>query len=528
MKVTRRFVVHPFLFAVYPVLFLWAHNLDEVWSAREPLFLMAVSGAFAVSFLGVMAMAFRDPAKAGVAVSAFLFLFFSYGHLSAALCPKVVRLPGCEVPRDALLFPLWMVLMGAAIVSVARSKADLRGVTLMLNAAALGLTGLSAVRIGGYCLENRGVRPEAAATDSLGIVANAAPDTLRDIYYIVLDRYGSAATLEEVFGFDNSDFLDSLTGRGFYIASESRSNYLKTFLSLASTLNLEYLDHLSTVPGEDSDDKRPVYKMLRSYRVWRFLKAHGYRFLHFGSWWEPTRENPHADRNYNAPRTLPEFSMALYRSTLAYPMGSAMADSAGGTDFRRLQWERVRYKFDELAAVAAIDEPTFVFAHMLIPHDPFVFDSAGNFLSREERDRRGRRRCYVEQLIYANRRIIGLVDRLQCTPGPRPIVIIQADEGPYPEEYKRLEWRFDWRKATREQLREKTGILNAYYLPGVETGRLYPEISPVNTFRLVFDLYFSTHLDLLPDHCYAFVDDLHPYRFFEVTETVRGERGAAK
>ena len=44
-------------------------------------------------------------------------------------------------------------------------------------------------------------------------------------------------------------------------------------------------------------------------------------------------------------------------------------------------------------------------------------------------------------------------------------------------------------------------ILNAYYLPGYD-GDLYATISPVNSFRLVFNSYFGGEYDMLEDVSY--------------------------
>jgi hypothetical protein len=101
-----------------------------------------------------------------------------------------------------------------------------------------------------------------------------------------------------------------------------------------------------------------------------------------------------------------------------------------------------------------------------------------------------------------------------------PIIILQADEGPYPERYRASMRTFKWEDATDMEIKEKMGILNAYYLPGVDGSALYPRITPVNSFRLVFDLYFGTHLGLLDDVSYAYVDYSHPYRFLDVTDRV--------
>ena len=69
-------------------------------------------------------------------------------------------------------------------------------------------------------------------------------------------------------------------------------------------------------------------------------------------------------------------------------------------------------------------------------------------------------------------------------PTNSPIIIIQGDHGLFSSN---LDWRF--------------GILNAYYLPG-HNDLLYPKITPVNTFRLIFNSYFGTDYQLLPDISY--------------------------
>jgi hypothetical protein len=54
--------------------------------------------------------------------------------------------------------------------------------------------------------------------------------------------------------------------------------------------------------------------------------------------------------------------------------------------------------------------------------------------------------------------------------------------------------------------------LAAYFLPKKGTARLYPSITSVNSFRLVFNLYFGGHYELLPDVSYA--DDTEGANYF--------------
>ena len=50
--------------------------------------------------------------------------------------------------------------------------------------------------------------------------------------------------------------------------------------------------------------------------------------------------------------------------------------------------------------------------------------------------------------------------------------------------------------------------------------RHYPTITPVNSFRVVFNKYLHLNLPLLPDRNY-FAGFLHPYHFTEETKVLR-------
>ncbi len=61
---------------------------------------------------------------------------------------------------------------------------------------------------------------------------------------ILLDGYERPNKMPEVFGFDDSAFTGALESRGFRVASDSRSNYLLTALSVPSLLNMRHIGDL--------------------------------------------------------------------------------------------------------------------------------------------------------------------------------------------------------------------------------------------------------------------------------------------
>ena len=67
-----------------------------------------------------------------------------------------------------------------------------------------------------------------------------------------------------------------------------------------------------------------------------------------------------------------------------------------------------------------------------------------------------------------------------------PIIILQGDHG------------FRAVPGTNMTTEAMT-ILNAYHLPGAQPGWVYEGITPVNSFRMIFNRYFGTHYSYLPD-----------------------------
>ena len=127
---------------------------------------------------------------------------------------------------------------------------------------------------------------------------------------------------------------------------------------------------------------------------------------------------------------------------------------------------------------------------------------------------------HIGQIKYINQEIRELVDELLSQEN-LPIIIIQADEGPFPDRFQQNEVTFDWRKASTAEFQKKFRILNAMYFPDLSTEILYNSITPVNTFRLVFKEAFGADLPLLEDRSYANINYYHFFEFFEITEKVR-------
>ena len=396
----------------------------------------------------------------------------------------------------------------------------LAGMTRALNIVTALLVVFALVTIvpGEVARFGRGTTAQAA------IGGSAGPG--RDIWYLVFDRYGSASSLELQYEIDDRPFLDRLRDRGFQIVTDSHANYVKTSLSLAATLNLDYLDDLVAAQDPASDDHGPVFERLSDHAVGRFLRERGYQYVHVGSFYGPTKTSVIADRNL-PPGGPSDFVASLY-DTSALPAAAHRLGISLAAPARERHYEVGRFQLDTLDDVADDPGPAFVFAHVMIPHPPYTFASDGSFVTDEQDVGRRQAVAYGEQLTYLQTRIEALVDELLARPeAERPIIILQADEGPYPREYARNTIGYDWATASTDELEIKFGILNAMYLPGDGSPSPSTTLSSVNTFRLIFDRYFDADLPLLPDRSYTSAGKFRPYDMTEITDRLPPPRSSA-
>jgi hypothetical protein len=517
--------LHPFLFAAASVFRLYASNLRELYFSDVAAALAAALGVAFVLFLAFGSILRTLGAKASILASAALVAGLFYIEIVDA----ANRHLGIGLSPVAAL-PVILAILAFIAVAVARPRIDFTPANAVLNGIAFALFIFPAWQVASYELTaGRGSLVAKAFDDSAhaaetSLVADPAKArNTPDIYYFIFDRHGSESTLAEYYGFDNSELIDFLKAKGFYVASDSHANYLKTAHSLASTFDMRYLDFLKQDPRSKIGDWHPIYDLLKDHRVGRFLKSVGYKFVQIGAWWGPTQYNRSADENHSF--GFGEFDNQYLGKTIIPPILDAVAPAS--TYARRLQWEngqcqRVPRQIEKVKQVGERNETTFVFAHILVPHDPYAFSPDGQCLSFEKAMQRPEREGYVEQVRYANSLIKDFVSALLAKEGPKPIIIIQADEGPFPARYRSGD--LSWHEATVDELKAKMGILNAYYFPDGDYRGLEQHVTPVNTFRILFNKYFGTKLERLPDRVLAFPDVFKLYDFYDITDIVAGPR----
>ncbi len=513
MKLKMRFVfdcLHPFLFGLYPLLFLAAYNKKQLEIRYIFPHILIIVSAIAI-LLAILSFILKNRRKASVFATLCIVSFFSYGHIRHLI--ENIRIWQVVGP-DHILFILILVFLAGGFVYLRRTRRALSKITQLLNVISAGLFLFSAGDILLFKIRNpyRVSGAGIAAVDPLP--ETSSPGRYPDIYYLIFDRYPGEEVLREVFDYDNSDFIEYLRSRGFYVVDGACANYHKTAQSLASSLDMTHLLGLKDELGARYEDWQPIYDMLSSYEVLRYLKARGYLYIHLGSWWKPTSTNPYADIDYSI-TSLSEFGTVFYGTTILYPICYKLNIGGVFADPWLIQYERVLYKFAKLGEIPALPGPKFIFAHFAFPHPPYIFAEDGQFVPLREARKRDR---LTDQLTFANKKIIELIENILANSPAPPVIIIQSDEGPFPARYAADEADYQWADATEWELKEKFRILNAIHVPDDPGDLWYESVTPVNTFRILFNHLFGEDYNLLPDRSYAVSRDRYPYDFIDLTD----------
>jgi hypothetical protein len=475
----RTIPFHPFFFAAYPILALLAFNVSETYlsAGLRPLILsLLVAG---ILYL-ILHKIYQDWMRAALVSSIVLIAFYSYGHIYNLLTG--IDAVGALF-QPYILIPLWLVATALLIGWVSRKPRQLSTATYILNVMGLTLLLLSIFQLASYLVRVKisDARFEKNITALDLQVGNLPPD----IYYIILDGYGRSDVLKK-YGYDNSDFLNALKGLGFFVADCAQSNYAQTKMSIASSLNFNYLDALSDRFVSGSDDRTGMDVFIHHSAVRKSLEKAGYKTIAFATGF-PMTELTDADYYLTPQRSwkeLNEFESLLLKTTLAGSMQVGSSLDMPNSDPQVFR-ERSLFVLDKLEDLPSIQGPKFIFVHLLLPHPPYVFGPTGGpavptppgLTSTEQIASH-----YRDQATYISSRIIDLVPKIIANSATPPIIVIQGDHGP----------------TIPSSSRTRMKNLNVYFLSGGNAS-LYSTITPVNTFRVIFNTYFGQNLPLLDD-----------------------------
>ncbi len=258
----------------YPVLALLATNVGQVkaGSGWRPLVL-------SVLLSGLLFMLLRwfikDVYRAAFLTTLWMALFFSYGHIYMMLTEKWEK-----INFTPYLLAAWLVLAVLFYFWATRPRFTFRDAVLALNVVSLGLAVTSLVQINSGTQAGSG---HYVAAKNAPVAQLTRPQNPPDVYYFILDSYGRDDLLKQAYGYDNSGFLKGLEERGFYVARCSQSNYVRTEISIGSSLNMAYLQDLDPAFSPDSIKRARLWDSLKHSAARYNFESMGYKTIGFAT-----------------------------------------------------------------------------------------------------------------------------------------------------------------------------------------------------------------------------------------------------
>lgn len=475
-------VFHPILIALYPVLALLSYNiiqLDPVYAVRAIL----ITLLFGALVFGLSRLILRDRLKAGLLASLALLLFLTYGHVYNLLENK------SYLGHHRFMIAIWLIAFMLGVWGILSLKKKPRNLTLFLNFFSAVLIAIPVFQIARFELLQ--IRPEASYNPKLDEIwqpKNKAPQSSPDVYYIVLDAYTRSDMLKDEYGYDNSRFLQDLRELGFYVADCSKSNYSYTPSSMSSALNMDYLENFAADIITENRSFYDLGEVIKHSKVRELFSDLGYQYVTFDTdiWWLDSTDADIFISQYASPwQKLANFTLMgnfekYYLRTTALRVVEEFTKSRENRYGKALlttekaHYERILYSFDQLGELPETVQPKFVYAHMVTPHFPYVFNADGSFNDDEKA-----KGAYTNQIAFINKLVLETIKEILARSEVPPVILLQSDHG------------------LAESVRNAN--LMAYYLPEGGEQALYPEITPVNSFRIVFNHYFGAEYPLLPD-----------------------------
>jgi len=230
--------LHPILFALFPILTAYTSLIFYVLP-DELVFPVILNLSVCALLFGIWYAILRHVRRAAIVTSVSVLLIFTFDALAIVVNRT---LKSMNIEGNDAFYVIPYILIAALIISVfVKSKNEFTLLTKFLNIISLvlvvgnvGYVIMHEVEIQSKLKEVR----EWQAKDLSSIKLVAQKDN-PDIYYIILDAFGRTEVLDEVYNYDNGEFVKQLEQRGFTVAKNSRSNYQVTILSLPSALNIE-------------------------------------------------------------------------------------------------------------------------------------------------------------------------------------------------------------------------------------------------------------------------------------------------
>ena len=481
-KITSTYPLHPFLMGLYFTLYGINQYETLFVEAKDVLILLGVTTLLSiVVFFGIkLFLSFikeeKNIAKTSIFSTTVLVFLLFYFHFYL----NVSKIDGLQFLRSHRYFLLFIAaLLGGWAVYLFKSKKTFAILHQYLNTLVLILLLFEGGKIVWNYYQTQqwypAIQAEFMAYEGQNYAKNK--DEKPSVYHILMDSYTGADALQKHWNFDNEEFTNHLTSKGFHVAKHAQGNYFHTRQVVPAMMNRDYFWDFEDGEKETAPAYLIALTAIRNARTFKDFEAMGYEMVNLSVF---DMLDQSALREYSG---IPETSL------LGFMIRKTVLD---------VYFEQKRNWTHHEAAIEVLDEmktlakrrsapPTYVYAHLMIPHYPYFFDREGNIKKGREAEKHWSNAAhYLDQLVYTNQLIMNTVEDILNSSETPPIIILHGDHG-----FRFLEGEVKDEAAY--------SILAAFYFPKKNYTQLYDSISPVNFYRAILNANFDTDFPLLKD-----------------------------
>lgn len=483
MKVKFTNIIQRPIFLLLLPMFYFLHTVLQNFSlilVKDAFILLAVYSVASLILASLFWFLFKNPLKASLAAffimaynfffgSAYDFLNYQFRH------PFFIKF--------SFILPVTLLVFIILIVYLKKSKRTFLSIVKYLNLVLIVLilidTAAMLIKISnykGHHVENLSVK-----------FTDCDTCTNPDIYLIVTDEYAGKKELMDLFAFDNSSFENELQKKGFHVISNSTSNYNATVYSMASMLNIDYLNFLNKPEEVNHPDMLICRRLIKNNTIISFLISNGY-VIYNHSFFDIAKKKK-AVHNYYFQTKTSFFTHSTFTHRMISVFGGYFASQ------KKIDQIKKNNLYNDIKIASLTRDvakqkntkPKFVYTHFYMPHHSYYLDSNGKEIDFENKvNADTSKKAYVGYLVYTNKILLEMIGHIKNNSTKPPVIILISDHG-----FRNFADGIDIKYAFMN--------LNAVYLPNGNYSEFYDGMSNVNLFRVILNMQFGQNLSLLKD-----------------------------
>lgn len=487
------------LFKKYPLfiyslcLFFVLHGFTENYDTillKDAFILLLKYFAFAIFAIFLFWLFYKNFTKASLIVFLILCFNFFFGTVVDFLN---THFGNFFLTKYTFILPATAITFIIVIIYIKKTNRHLKNISHYLNWLFLILILIDTGTLIQKLIQKKSEKNKDILKEYIACDSCRKPD----IYLILTDEYAGQSELQDIFNFDNSQFLDQLKKRGYHVSPKSSGNYNFTHYCMASMLNMQYLEGIDGIHG-GRNDLSISYKTLRENKTLQFLSNLDYSFYNYSIFNFNKHPSP------LIPTFIPGKTLPITAQTFIH---RAVKDLGYHliTTFK-LKWAVSKFYYADLnnndkvfnltkaIATKKTVSPKFVYTHLAMPHYRYYFDSKGVAATFEkviDDNYCSNKKGYIEYLQYVNGKLLTLIDHIAKSSEKPPVIILMSDHG-----YRQFLSNEDIKNVDKKYYFMN---LNAVYFPDRNYSLFYDSISNVNQFRVVLNSLFNQKLPLLKD-----------------------------